>query len=185
MKDEKPRVPDVNLLPGDDLAGRPGGIFLQWALTWGKRIVVTTELIVILAFLSRFWLDTEVANLSEAIDQKKLVVQSESDFEKQFRSLSQRVAKAKALESLPTPLSVYDKVQPLIPATVFVSQLSVDTQTVSLVASADEASLGKMAEAFKNSPEFSNVSVEGVSQLEASSGVGFTLHANIVYPPKP
>lgn len=185
MPETKPKVPDVNLLPGDDLAGRPGGIFLQWALTWGKRIVVTTELIVIIAFLSRFWLDTEVANLSEAIDQKKLVVQSESEFEQTFRSLSQRVAKAKELEQLPSPLAVYDKALPLIPAGVFVSRISVDTQTVSLVASADEASLGKLADAFKNSPDFSNVTVEGVSQVEDSSGVGFSLHASVIYPPKP
>ncbi len=179
MKDDKLAVPEVNLLPGDDLEGRPGGIFLQWALTWGKRIVVTTELIVILAFLSRFWLDTEVANLAESIDQKKLVVQSQSDFEKQFRSLSGRVDQAKAIEKLPSPLSAYDMIQPLILPAVSVSQMTVNTQSVSINASADETSLGSLVDTFKNSQKFSNVSVEGVSRTGTFGNVNFSLHADI------
>lgn len=183
MPDAKPKVPDVNLLPGDDLEGRPGGIFLKWALTWGKRIVVTTELIVILAFLSRFWLDTEVANLSETIDQKKMVVWSQSDFEQKFRSLSQRVDRAKAIEQLSQPLSLYDKVLLLIPTSVVVSKLTVGTQTVSLVASADETSLGKLVDAFKKSPDFFNVSVNGISRSGFVGNVGFTLQASLVNVP--
>lgn len=181
MPSDKPVVPDLNLLPGDDLEGRPGGIFLKWALTWGKRIVVTTELIVILAFLSRFWLDTEVANLAEKIDQKKMIIQSESGFEQRFRTLSERMNKAKSIERLPSPLSVYDKVQPLIPGTVFVSRLSVDGRSVSLAGSTDETSLGKLVDTFKNSAEFTDVNVDGVSQAGGSAAVGFSLQASFVF----
>lgn len=180
MPEEKSQVPEVNLLPGDDLEGRPGGIFLKWALTWGKRIVVTTELIVILAFLSRFWLDTEVANLAEKIGQKKMIIQSEEGFEEKFRALSERMNKASSIEKLPSPLFVYDKVQVLIPSTIFVSRLSVDSHSVSLAGSADEASLGKLVDTFKNSAEFTDVSVGGVSQTGESATVGFSLRASFI-----
>lgn len=180
MKDDKPSIPDVNLLPGDDLEGRPGGIFLKWALTWGKRIVVTTELIVILAFLSRFWLDTEAANLSEKISQKKAIVLAESDFEQKFRALSGRMNKAKAIDALPSPLQVYDEVQPLIPETVFVSKLLVDSHSVSLAGSTDEASLGKLVDTFKNSADFANINVGGVSQTGGAATVGFSLRADFI-----
>ncbi len=179
MKDQKPIVPDVNLLPGEDLEGRPGGIFLKWALTWGKRIVVTTELIVILAFLSRFWLDTEVANLSEKIEQKKAIVLSQADFEKTFRALSSRVNKSVSIEKLPSPLALYNLAQPLIPPKVTLSKITLDGKSIFLAASSDEASLGKMVDSFKNSPDFSGVSIGAVSRSLNGAGVDFSLTANL------
>lgn len=180
MPDDKSKLPEVNLLPGDDFGDRPGGQFLHWALTWGKRIVVTTELVVILAFLSRFWLDTEVANNSEKIDQKKLVVLSQKDFEEKFRALSDRVSKAKSIEMLVSPLTVYAQTEELVPLTVTVSQLSATNHSVSFSATSDEASLGKLVEAFKSSPKFSDVSVEKVAAGERSGIVDFSLSASFV-----
>lgn len=178
MKDQKTIVPDVNLLPSDDLEGRPGGIFLKWALSWGKRIVVTTELIVILAFLSRFWLDTEVANLSEKIEQKKAIVLSQSDFEKTFRALSSRVSRSQSIENLPSPLTVYNLSLPLIPQGVVISKITLDGKSIFIAANSDEASLGKMVDSFKNSPDFTNVSVEGISRNLNGTGVDFSVSAN-------
>lgn len=177
MPEDKPKVPEVNLLPGEELESRPGGLFLKWALTWGRRIVVTVELVVILAFLSRFWLDTEVANLTEQIDQKKVIVESESAFEQKFRAVSERMTKAKEIEGLASPLTVYDRVQSLIPVTVFVSRLSVNSQSVSLVASADEASLGELVNVFKKALDFTSVSVEQVSRQSGAASVNFAVSA--------
>lgn len=177
MKDQKAIVPDVNLLPGDDLEGRPGGIFLKWALTWGKRIVVTTELIVILAFLSRFWLDTEVANLSEKIEQKKAIVLSQSDFEKSFRALSLRVDKSKMIEKMSSPITIYNLSLPLVPPKVVPSKVVADGKSIFIAASSDEVSLGKMVDSFKNSIDFSNITVDGVSQSSNGAGVDFSLTA--------
>lgn len=180
MKDQKSIVPDVNLLPSDDLEGRPGGIFLKWALTWGKRIVVTTELIVILAFLSRFWLDTEVANLSEKIEQKIAIVKSEAEFEKSFRALSKRVERSAAIEALPTPLEIYTKIQPLLPPALPLSKIVMDNESVSLFASSDESTLGRLVNLFKNSPNFTNVSVDGVSLQPSGGIVDYSLRASLV-----
>ncbi len=167
-------------MPGDDLEGRPGGQFLKWALTWGKRIVITTELVVILAFLSRFWLDTEVANNAEKIDQKKLIVLSESDFEKKFRFISDRVAKAKAIEAIASPITVYKQAELLILPTISVSQITATNHSVSFSASTDETSLGKVVDAFKNSLNFGDVIVERVAKGTTGVNVDFSLSANYV-----
>lgn len=180
MPDDKLTVPEVNLLPSDDFEGKPGGQFLKWALTWGKRIVVTTELVVILAFLSRFWFDTEIANLSEKIDQEKLIVQSASAFEKDFRVLSDRIAKARAIEKQPSPLSVYDQAVKLIPPTVIVTQMSFSDNSISLSANSDEISLGKIVAAFKNSPDFADLIVERVSKTSDVVNVNFSLRATYI-----
>ena len=87
MPEVKFPTPDVNLLAGDELDTSPQGKFVRWALTWGRRIVVLTELVVILAFISRFWLDTTVASLNDKIEQKRAVVSSFSDFEDKYRAV--------------------------------------------------------------------------------------------------
>jgi hypothetical protein len=174
------KVPEVNLLPGDDLTGRPGGIFLAWALTWGRRIVVTTELIVILAFLSRFWFDTEVANLTEQIDERKVIVVSAQEFENKFRTLSSRLAKAEAIEKSLSPLTVYEETKKLIPIGVTVSQIAVSPSSIGISASSDELSLGKMVDAFKTSSKFSDLVVERVSAGKDPGIVNFSLRAGFV-----
>ena len=58
---------DINLLPREEFEQKTVGRFLIWALTVGRWIVIVTELIVITAFLSRFKLDRDLANLYEKI----------------------------------------------------------------------------------------------------------------------
>lgn len=178
MPEEKLPTPEINLMPSSNLADRPGGKFLQWALSWGKKIVVGTELVVLLAFFSRFWLDTAAANLAEEIDQKKAVVLTAQDFETTFRSLSERVSKAQVLEKAVSPVAVYDAARAKIPAGITVSQISVDKQTVSFTGSGDEESLEKLVTAFKEASEFKNITVERIAKKETGLMVDFAFRAN-------
>lgn len=180
MAREKFATPDVNFLPKDELEGRPGGSFLRWALTWGKRIVVLTELIVILAFLSRFWLDTQVADLSEKIDRQRGVVLASSEFEKKFRVLSARVEKAQAIENLRSPLVVYNTALKIIPASVTVSRIMVDNHSVSMAGGGSDQAIVDIVSAFRESSEFSDVNVERISKTDLSPNVTFSLQATFV-----
>lgn len=184
MPEEKFPTPEINLMPSSNLADRPGGKFLQWALSWGKKIVVGTELVVLLAFFSRFWLDTTVADLAEKIDQKKAVILTAQDFETTFHSLSERVAKAQGLENAVSPLVVYDMARAKIPAGVTVNQITVDKQTVSFTGSGSEESLEELVTAFKNAPDFRNVIVEKIAKKETGLTVDFAFRANYL-PSKP
>jgi hypothetical protein len=47
----------INFLPEDELEKSPIGRFLKWALKAGRYIIVLTELIVVVVFISRFRLD--------------------------------------------------------------------------------------------------------------------------------
>lgn len=77
----------INLLPTDEFERTPLGQFLKWALTIGRYIVIGTELVVILAFLSRFKLDRDLTNLNEKIKGKVAIIQSFEDLEKKTRLL--------------------------------------------------------------------------------------------------
>lgn len=66
----------VNLLPTDRFEYSSFGRFLTWTLTTGRYLVVFTELIVIIAFLSRFWFDRTLTDLRESRVKKEGVVDS-------------------------------------------------------------------------------------------------------------
>ncbi|MFH1841152.1 MAG: PilN domain-containing protein [Candidatus Shapirobacteria bacterium] len=67
------------------------GRALHWTLTVGRHIVIITELIVILAFLSRFKLDRDLTDLNDSLKQKQAIVEASAPFEKKYRQLQNRV----------------------------------------------------------------------------------------------
>ncbi|PIS15194.1 hypothetical protein COT63_01220 [Candidatus Shapirobacteria bacterium CG09_land_8_20_14_0_10_38_17] len=85
----------------EEKKGFPGTIerITEWLINIGRWIIVFTELIVILSFLSRFWLDQRVANLYDQTVQKIAIIEAAADFEKEFRSLNQRLDQTNTLQS--------------------------------------------------------------------------------------
>ena len=62
----------INLLGSQDLEHTPWGRIVAWATTYGRYIMITTEIIVLLAFISRFSLDRKNTDLTEEVTQKLL-----------------------------------------------------------------------------------------------------------------
>lgn len=177
MSDEKTTTPELNLLVEDELDISSQGKFIKWALTWGKRIIVLTELVVILAFLSRFWLDTTAANLRDEIETKKAYVLSFAELEKKFRELSYRISQANTIEKATSIQVVYDRSLVLIPSGITVEQMTVGTETVGFTGSSDEISLANLVAAFRQSPDFTDISVERIAKKTNSQSVDFSLEA--------
>lgn len=86
-----PAKKEISLLPDDENNNLLSARILHWAVTVGRFIVVFTELIVIMAFLSRFWLDRKNSDLSEVVRQQKAILESTKDFEVQYNLLQQRL----------------------------------------------------------------------------------------------
>jgi len=83
---------EISLLPAEEDVYSFSARALRWATVTGRYIIVLTEFIVILAFLSRFILDRQNADLSEVIRQQKAILQSTQDFEKEYDLLQKRMA---------------------------------------------------------------------------------------------
>ena len=86
---------EISLLPQEENLNSSTAKFLHWATTVGRYVIVFTELIVICAFISRFWLDRENADLSEVIRQQKAILETTETFEKDFSMLRKRLDKIK------------------------------------------------------------------------------------------
>jgi len=82
---------EVSFLPEEDNVNSFSSRAITWLTTVGRLIIVVTELIVICAFLSRFWLDRVNSDLSEVVRQQKAILESTTPFEKEFLSLQKRL----------------------------------------------------------------------------------------------
>ena len=64
----------IEFIPQEDWEKTSFGKFLKWLLNVGRWIVIVTELIVIIAFVSRFKLDRDLTNLNEKVKQKQAII---------------------------------------------------------------------------------------------------------------
>lgn len=90
---------NINLLPQEEFASSALGRTLAWALSTFRIIVIITEVVVMGAFLSRFWLDARVSDLNDEITQKRAVIETTSKFEEDFKSAQKRLGIFSALAS--------------------------------------------------------------------------------------
>jgi Tfp pilus assembly protein PilN len=89
QQSKKP-VTKINLLPQKGFSSTTTGRILAWILSTFRVIVIITEIIVMVAFLSRFWLDAQNTDLTEEIDQKKSILTNFIVFEREFRDTQKR-----------------------------------------------------------------------------------------------
>ncbi len=87
----------INLLGNDELSSSPYARVVSWALTYGRYIMIGTEIVVLLAFLSRFSLDRKLTDLREEIEQKQVVINVNQELETDIRFLQDHIVKIKSL----------------------------------------------------------------------------------------
>jgi len=86
-----PAKKEISLLPDEENPNSAGARILQWVTTVGRFVIVFTELIVISAFISRFWLDRKNSDYSDILRQQKAILESTQAFEKEYSLLQQRL----------------------------------------------------------------------------------------------
>lgn len=123
----------INLLPAKGLAATSAGRVLIWALTTFRVIVIVTEIIVMIAFFSRFALDAKNTDLNELLQQKQAVIASSSELEKEFRDVQKRIEIFSSLiakEGMDT--KVLDAIRKHIPNDTILSSISVSGDKINI-----------------------------------------------------
>lgn len=173
---------EISLLPKEEFEKKPLGKFLLWALTIGRWIVIVTELIVILAFLSRFKLDRDLADLYESIRAKQAIITPLASFEQDFRSLQNRLSVIDKLENerLAT-VKIITAVASVTPPDVALNKLSLNEEEVTLSGLAlTETGLGSFLNGLSQSPLLGEINLSNVSkQKEGEGGIQFGLTAKL------
>jgi hypothetical protein len=87
---------ELSLLPDAENPNSFSAQLFKWLTTVGRWVIVITELVVIGAFLSRFYLDRKNSDLSEVVRQQEAILGSTQGFENEFNSLQQRLKMIKS-----------------------------------------------------------------------------------------
>ncbi len=120
------KQPHLNLLPDEHNANSFTSRTISWATGVGRVIIIFTELIVVCAFLSRFYLDRKNADLSEVIRQQQAVLASVKEFESEFINTQKRLALIKDLKNQSPNFGSYiDIIAQKVPSDLVLKQLQI------------------------------------------------------------
>lgn len=170
---------DINLLPGEE--AKKLGKFLTWVLTYGRYIVIGTEIIVLLAFLSRFKLDRDLTDLHSSIAQKQAVILAAQDLEHQVRSLQNRLAIIKKLNTQrdfpPKLLLAFEN---LTPEDVILTEFSLEPSKLTLTAVAlSNEGFRTFLNNLSASAYFADISLDSVNKARSGIGVEFKISTTL------
>lgn len=126
-------TPRVNLLPTDRFEYSRIGKFLTWALSTGRHVLMFTELVVIMVFLSRFWFDRRLVNLREVRYQKEITVDSYNYvFDAFLRTQSQLSSLRRILDDRTHISGFLSEIQSLTPLGIEFDEITASSQSASI-----------------------------------------------------
>lgn len=171
----------INLLPKNDFENSFFGKLVNWAVNVGRWVVVLTEFVVICAFLSRFYFDTELAKLFDNIKQNKTIVDSALGFEDTFLRTQEKIKIVKGiLEGLDKPSVTFADVSRMLPLDMTLTGLSYRENKVEISGYClSLESLNLFLWELNGSPNFEDVSITNVSQKEGSVEINFNINFSI------
>lgn len=170
----------INLLSKEDFENSALGKLLNWALSAGRIIVILTELVVIGAFLSRFWLDRKHTDLLEENTSRKIQVEAFSSFEEEFKTTQTRLAVYKKLdETKQDTATLLETVSSLLPAEVSLTSISIlQNQATIKGISLSESGVAGFIKALTGSEGFEKVTLNDIS-LGPSQELVFSISLEI------
>lgn len=170
----------INLLGQEQQEHSPLGRFIGWATTYGRYIMVTTELIVLVAFLSRFSLDRQLTDLKDEIQQKQDIIAANQDLEKEFRQTQDSLTKIKVLlDKQVVPTNTINTLQMLLPAGTYFQTLSIaDNKITSQVVSVTVQSFSQFLINLSATKQLSNIEI-GTVDKQTVAGIQYSLTAQL------
>lgn len=172
--------PTINLLGEEGLEHSPWGRILTWATTYGRYIMITTEIVVLLAFISRFSLDRKLTDLKEEIAQKQAIIEANIGFESEFRALQERIRTIKLLTTdQGRPRDILEELQRLVPPDVYFESMTLtDTSLTAKTTAATTAGFSQLLANLKESTLLRTIEV-GDMKKNPLTGIQFQLTAII------
>src|SRR3972149_5141698 len=170
----------INLLVPSEFGQSFWGKSLKGAVTSGRYVVIITEMIVVVAFLSRFKLDTDLNRLNSAIADKKVVLDSLAGKETEFKIVQKKVSWVNQILNRKTAAG--DVLQAIVektPEGVRFSGIKFDNQTVHITPrSVDEKIMGLFLGRLNNDDTWKEVELTNVTE-DNTDGLTFTVNIHL------
>lgn len=174
-------TPEINLLKGSGINAKPLGKFLRWTLTYGRYIIIGTQIIVLLAFFSRFKLDQDLSDLHSRVEEKVSIVTALNSVETNTRNLQ---AKIDILSKLESDRSLYVDILKTLasetPEDVAINQLIFNQNKLSFNGRAiTNAGFSNFLTFIRNSQFFNRITLEEINSNTQTNMITFKLSMQI------
>ena len=172
----------INLLPQEEFGASTFGRILKWTLSTFRVMVIITELVVMGAFLSRFWLDAKNSDLNDELNSGKAQVLAYSDIETSVRLNQKKLNIVKSLYSQKGIDEIIDNLSVLIPSDISLNSISISDDLLTIKSTAlSERSIMQFLVNLENNEDLSDVNLSQVSSgVENTYLTVFTVTANLV-----
>ncbi len=153
---------------------------LDWALTFGRVVIILTEAIALSAFLYRFSLDRDLIDLKEKINQKAKILELSEANENRYRNLQERLALIAKLDNTSTESNkVLTDIVALAPADIIFNNLSYSSENMRIDTNIQSVpSFSYFINALRNYPQVNFVSIDKIenktSNATISVGISIT-----------
>lgn len=127
-----PKNKAINLLPSEEFNASTTGRILRWATGTFRIIVIITEMVVMGAFLSRFWLDAQNSNLNNAIKIKSAQIAAQATLEKQFRGVQTKLEVFNQLDKDQRTSEFTAKITGKVPTSITLSGIVISEGTINV-----------------------------------------------------
>ena len=170
----------VNLLPHKEPSF--GDKFLNWSLTFGRYIIIGTEIVVLLAFFSRFKLDRDYSDLNEQVKEKQKILTSLKPTEDTVNRLQLRLSEIERVEATAGGgINALPAIASFTPPEITYQQISVAGNKVTIIGAAQATEdISRFVGTLANSSLFKkdSVSLEKVERRkEEDKVIIFTISA--------
>ena len=150
---------EINLIARDKFSSSFFGRILSWLLMTFRILVMFTEMVVMGAFISRFYLDARNSDLLDEINQKKALLEAQSSFEQDFRDVQKRLESISTIENMSHPKDKYlTAITDSLPSGLIVSSILFTEESVVVKGSVDdERTISQFIAGVKESQVFKNL----------------------------
>lgn len=157
---------NINLLVKEDFEVSFSGQVLSWALTYGRYIIIITQIVVLSVFFFRFRIDREHTDLKESVTQKQALLESISDLEMEIRNVQGKLSNIKKIsQGQDSILKIIRFLQDNSPSDVTFASLSISKDKVSLAAVAGNLkSFSYFLNIIQADKKFTDTTLEDISR---------------------
>lgn len=164
----KKKQKKINLLPQEEFASSIKGRILKWFLSTFRAVVVLTEVVIMTAFFSRFWLDVKSADLSDKIDRQQAILNSLAPFEKEFKNYQKKLSIISSLSAKESgSKEVLSQITSILPQNIYLTNYSFTENEITIKgASSSERSIAQLIVNLENLDSFGEVALSSLSNSE-------------------
>ncbi|MBL7036352.1 PilN domain-containing protein [Candidatus Microgenomates bacterium] len=172
---------NINLLPSEEFKSSSWGRVLKWVLTTFRVMVIVCEMVVMGAFLSRFWLDAKNSDLNEEINVVKAQVLAYEPVETEFRSLQKKLSIANELYSEQKISAIIDTLGQYLPPDVLLNTVSFVDKSIQIKSSSfSEKSIIQFIVNLESTELFDEITLSQISSgSEDESYITFTIKTKL------